>query len=154
LPRGNSGRRSIAYFISAPFEGFGFCFPGTAQSGAEKANALPGGRTAALPLAPSRAIDAVHKHNVANVTDRDRPSTLSIVWSADGCKCALLINGYPHAAFDFAAKRGYCRTNFPNETEGSWSKSDHSWSDDAIAWLGLKGRSRFDLSTARFSTCT
>src|SRR6516165_2857572 len=50
LPRGNSGRRSIAYFMEAPFEGFVFCFLGTAQSGAEKANSLPGGRTA-----PSRS---------------------------------------------------------------------------------------------------
>jgi hypothetical protein len=89
-------------------------------------------------------LDAVHIYNVANVMDRDRPSTLSIVWSEDGSKCALLINGYPHAAFDFAAKRGYCRTNFPNfpnEAEGNWSKSDHSWSDDAVAWLGSKGTS-------------
>jgi hypothetical protein len=44
FPRGNSGRRSIAHFISAPFEGFVFCFPGTAQDGAGKANALPSGR--------------------------------------------------------------------------------------------------------------
>jgi hypothetical protein len=89
-------------------------------------------------------LDAVHIYNVANVMDRDRPSTLSIVWSEDGSKCALLINGYPHAAFDFASKRGYCRTNFPNfpdEAEGNWSKSDHSWSDDAVAWLGPKGTS-------------
>ena len=49
-PGGNNGRRSIAYFISAPVEGFVFCFPGTAQSRAEEANALPGGRNA-----PSRS---------------------------------------------------------------------------------------------------
>ena len=89
-------------------------------------------------------LDAVHIYNVANVVDRDRPSTLSIVWSEDGAKCALLINGYPHAAFDFAAKRGYCRTNFPNfpnKAERSWAESDHSWSDEAVAWLGLGGTS-------------
>jgi len=92
----------------------------------------------------NKILDSVHIYNVANVADRDRPSTLSIVWSEDGCKCALLINGYPHAAFDFAAKRGYCRTNFPNfpdEGEGGWSKSDHSWSADAVEWLELKGTS-------------
>ena len=85
-------------------------------------------------------LDAVHIYNVANVVDRDRASSLSIVWSDDGCKCALLINGYPHAAFDFAAQRGYCRTNFPNfekQTEGCWPSSDHNWSDEAVAWLGL-----------------
>jgi hypothetical protein len=83
-------------------------------------------------------LDAVHIYNVASVIDRDRPSKLSIVWSGDESKCALLINGYPHAAFDFGAKRGYCRTNFPNfpdSTEGRWKESDHSWSDDAVNWL-------------------
>ena len=84
-------------------------------------------------------LDAVHIYNVATVADRDRTSSLSIVWSDDGMKCALLINGYPHAAFDFGAQRGYCRTNFPNfpiTTPGCWPSSDHSWSDEAICWLG------------------
>jgi hypothetical protein len=83
-------------------------------------------------------LDAVHIYNVANVSDRDRESSISIVWSADGMQCALLINGYPHATFDFGAKRGYCRTNFPNfpNTPSScWDSSDHSWSDEAVAWL-------------------
>ncbi len=62
----------------------------------------------------------------------------AILWSGDGIKCALLINAYPHAAFDFEAKRGYCRTNFPNfpkTSAGCWDSSDHHWSDEAIAWL-------------------
>jgi hypothetical protein len=83
-------------------------------------------------------LDAVHIYNVANVMDRDQPSTLFIAWSDDGSRCALLINDYPHAAFDFKAKRGYCRTNFPNFHEskkGKWRKSDHTWSDEAVAWL-------------------
>jgi hypothetical protein len=91
-----------------------------------------------LNRSDSMIVDAVHIYNVANVTDRDRPSTLSIEWSVDGLKCALLINGYPHAAFDFSAKRGFCRTNFPNSpstSPGCWPSSDHSWSDGAIGWL-------------------
>ena len=85
--------------------------------------------------------DAVHIYNVSNVADRDRPSKLSIVWSEDGSKCALLINEYPHAVFDFDARRGYCRSNFPNypdppePSESTWPSSDHSWSDEAAAWL-------------------
>ena len=94
----------------------------------------------AMDLARSEntILDAVHIYNVASVSDRDRESSLSIVWSADGMKCALLINGYPHATFDFGAKRGYCRTNFPNLPNtplGCWDSSDHHWSDEAIAWL-------------------
>ena len=83
-------------------------------------------------------VDAVHIYNVANVTDRDRDSTVSILWSDDGTKCALLINNYAHAAFDFEATRGYCRTNFPNFSKnpsGCWNSSDHHWSDAAVAWL-------------------
>jgi hypothetical protein len=83
-------------------------------------------------------VDAVHIYNVSSVTDRERESTLAIVWSDDGLKCALLINGYPHAAFDFSLRRGYCRTNFPNfkpAPSDHWLTEDHSWSDDAVAWL-------------------
>jgi hypothetical protein len=83
-------------------------------------------------------LDALHIYNVANVSDRDRVSSLSIVWSADGIKCALLINGYPHATFDFGGKRGRCRTNspsLPNAAPDCWDSSDHQWSDEAITWL-------------------
>jgi hypothetical protein len=86
-------------------------------------------------------LDAVQIYIVANVVGRDRPSGLLIVWSEDGRKCALLINDYPHAVFDFEARRGYCRSNFPNypdppePSESIWPSSDHSWSDEAAAWL-------------------
>ena len=84
-------------------------------------------------------VDAVHIYNVANVVDRDRPSQVKIVWSDDGMKCALLINEYVHAAFDFSLRRGYCRTNFPNfenPEDSGWIKADHAWSDNAVSWLG------------------
>ena len=87
----------------------------------------------------STIVDAVQIYNVANVIDRDRPSVVKIVWSKNGMRCALLINGYPHAAFDFSAKRGYCRTNFPNfknPEDGRWITVDHTWSDEAVSWLG------------------
>jgi hypothetical protein len=85
---------------------------------------------------PNEIVDALHIYNVRNVRDSHKPSELQIVWSSDGNKCALLINNHPHAAFDFLARRGYCRTNFPNFAgERDWQHSDHSWSDDAISWL-------------------
>ena len=92
-----------------------------------------------LKRSDNMILDAVQIYNVESVLDRDRSSTLSIVWSGDGLKCALLINSYPHAAFDFAAQRGFCRTNFPNFPESTvhgWTSSDHRWSDDAVTWLG------------------
>jgi hypothetical protein len=93
-----------------------------------------------LSRSKDRVVDALHIYNVASVVDRDRPSQVGIVWSEDGSKCALLINSYPHAVFDFSANRGYCRMNFPNLEESAddgWRKSDHSWSDEVVCWLGL-----------------
>jgi hypothetical protein len=87
-------------------------------------------------------VDAVNIYNVSNVVDRDRPSQVKILWSEDGTKCALLINEHPHAAFDFVARRGYCRTNFPNfknPEDGSWVTADHTWSHAAVSWLTLSG---------------
>jgi len=92
-------------------------------------------------LTPDAIVDAVQIYSVSNVVDRERPSTASIVWSPDESRCALLINGYPHAVFDFHAKRGYCRTNFPNFANpvvAGWLQSDHSWSEDAIRWLKME----------------
>jgi hypothetical protein len=87
---------------------------------------------------PNMILDAVHIYNVKSVTDRDHTSVVSIRWALKDRKCALLINGYAHAAFDFVAKRGYCRTNFPkfsDPPDGSWLTSDHKWADDAVSWL-------------------
>ena len=76
-------------------------------------------------------LDALHIYDVPNVADKDIPSKIQIVWSADGLKSALLINRYPHAVFDFKAKRGYCRTGFPPPFE-EWTKSSHDWHDKAM----------------------
>jgi hypothetical protein len=81
--------------------------------------------------------DAVHIYNVADVEDGDEPSELKIGWSEDGAKVVLLINDYPHAVFNFAAKRGYCRNNFPPPA-GEWAKfhRGHAWDDAVLAVFG------------------
>ena len=79
-------------------------------------------------------VDALHIYNVHTVTDRKKPSTVQIVWSQDGLKAALLINDQPHAVFDFAAHRGYCRTGFP-PADKNWSDHTHDWSDEAMALI-------------------
>lgn len=87
-------------------------------------------------------LDAVFIYNVKDVKDRDRASEIMIYWSNTHDKCALVINGYPHAAFDFEARRGFCRADFPNFKEGSndlWPQQDHSWSDGAVSWLYERG---------------
>lgn len=72
--------------------------------------------------------DAVHIYNVEDVSDSHIPSDVKIGWSEDSQKCVLLINGYPHGAFDFVGKNGYCRSGFPPPINEVWSKSGHEWS--------------------------
>jgi hypothetical protein len=76
-------------------------------------------------------IDALHVYNVASVTDRSIPSRFQVVWSSDGMKVGLFINGCPHAVFDFAAERGYCRTGFPPPSAG-FSSESHAWDGAAL----------------------
>lgn len=64
-------------------------------------------------------LDALHIYNVADVTDKDKPSTVKILWTEDLNKAFLSINNYYHAVFDFQNKAGYCRTGFPS--------SNHKW---------------------------
>jgi len=42
----------------------------------------------------------------------------------------LLINRYPHAVFDCAARRGYGRSGSPPPA-ADWTKFDHAWDDSA-----------------------
>lgn len=78
--------------------------------------------------------DALHIYNVADVADKRLPSMVELGWSSDNQKAVLLINGYTHAIFDFAAKRGYCRTGFPRPSASSgWQ--GHDWDDSACELL-------------------
>ena len=85
-------------------------------------------------------VDSVHVYQVSAVLDHPSeeldvhvPCEIRIVWSPDQHRVALLLNGRPHAAFDFNAKRAYCRSNFPSTS--SWSTSGHSWDDNAVDFL-------------------
>ncbi len=60
----------------------------------------------------------------------------SVQWSKDGLLAALYIDGSAQAIFDFGAKCGYCRTNFPNflAAQGSgWRKDSHAWNEELLA---------------------
>ena len=78
-------------------------------------------------------LEAMHIYNAENVTDADKESEVSILWSADGLKICLLINDYPHAVFDFDAKRGYCRNNFPKPL--NWTNHDFRWDDRVLEYF-------------------
>jgi hypothetical protein len=68
----------------------------------------------------SNILDALHIYNVADVIDKDKSSTIRILWTTDFMKAVLSINNYYHAIFDFKAKAGYCRNGFPN-SNSSWT---------------------------------
>ena len=69
--------------------------------------------------------------NVGWVIDKEKPSRLQVLWTEDGLKAALYINSYAHAVFDFAARRGYCRSNFPTPNE-EWTSFGKEWSDAVL----------------------
>ncbi len=74
-------------------------------------------------------IDVMQFYVVETFKDRDKPATLQIAWLDDGLKAVLVIDRYPHAVFDFAARHGYSRVNFPAPASG-WT--GHDWDDIAI----------------------
>jgi hypothetical protein len=79
-------------------------------------------------------VDALHIYDASTVVKGDRQHTLRIAWSDDAEKAALFLNDYPHAVFDFAARRGYCRTNFPPPNT-TWTEHDHAWDGRVLQWF-------------------
>jgi hypothetical protein len=87
-------------------------------------------------------LDAMLIYNVsalaASDAELERPSAeriAAVEWSRDGLKAVLYLDGVAQALFDFAARCGYCRMDFPNfvaEQGDRWRKSSHAWSDAAL----------------------
>ena len=88
-------------------------------------------------------LDAMLIYNVsalaASDAELERPSAeriAAVEWSRDGLKAVLYLDGVAQALFDFEARCGYCRMDFPNfvaEQGDRWRKSSHAWSDAALA---------------------
>lgn len=77
-------------------------------------------------------LDALHIYDLASVKDREHPSEYKIGWSPSGRQAVLMINGYPHAVFDFDGKKGWCRSGFPPSNE-RWSPDGHDWDESSLA---------------------
>lgn len=75
-------------------------------------------------------VDALFIYDVKSVVDRYKPSLIQIIWSANGARAALQIDGVPQAVFDCEAQRGWCRTGFPPSST-KWSREGHQW-DEAV----------------------
>jgi hypothetical protein len=121
--------RETFYASDSPTSGYSVVFEDDGRTG----YAYPYDRGADPP---ARILDACHLYNAANVVDHDRASKVEVIWTADGLKAALLINGRAHAVIDFAAKHTYCRTNFPAPT-GPWrARARIPWNDDIMKEFG------------------
>jgi hypothetical protein len=87
-------------------------------------------------------LDAMLIYNVSALAASDeeleRPTAeriASVEWSRDGLKAVLYLDGFAQALYDFGARCGYCRMNFPNFLEGEgdvWRRNSHAWSDAAL----------------------
>ena len=75
-------------------------------------------------------LDALHIYNVKDILDADVSVKVEIIWSEDGLKSCLAINGFKHAVFDFESRKAYCRTNYP-PPDRRFTKS-HKWSDEVL----------------------
>jgi hypothetical protein len=95
-------------------------------------------------LGAQTVLDAVYVYNVLDVLNHPQPQLdvyepcdVEIMWSADQHRVALVLNGRPHAAFDFDHKRAYCLSNFPSKS--SWSIDGHEWDEQAVDFLAVPG---------------
>ncbi len=60
-----------------------------------------------------------------------QPRMVQILWSRDWLKCALIIDGYCHALYDFETHGGYNINEFP-PPNNFWTKGGRQLSDDLI----------------------
>jgi hypothetical protein len=80
--------------------------------------------------AESPIVDALGVYNVDQVPGRVR--LVEVGWSDDGTKAMLRLDQHPVAVYDFAARRGWCRSGFPPRTTSGWTSFGHAWEDEAL----------------------
>ena len=80
-----------------------------------------------LHQANQPVVDSLFVYNVSDIEQESlkEPRRLEICWSEDGYQAFLLINGYPHAVFDFKQFVGYNHSKHPYPELGSmWSRKE------------------------------
>ena len=77
-------------------------------------------------------LDAMLIYNVGTMQTPELERLAAVQWSRDGQRAALYLDGTPQALFDFTARTGICRMDFPNflqEQGDLWRKGTHAWND-------------------------
>ncbi|OOS01594.1 hypothetical protein B0186_02505 [Canicola haemoglobinophilus] len=82
-------------------------------------------------------VDSLFVYAVKDIDEKslNEPRKLQIAWSEDGYKAFLLINGYPHAVFDFQQFIGYNHTKFPEPEFGSMWVHKETTQELVDKWL-------------------
>ena len=78
-------------------------------------------------------LDAMLIYNVGALKDAATERLAAVEWSKNGQQAVLYLDGTAQALFDFAARAGFCRMDFPNYlADDQWRKTSHAWSDAAL----------------------
>ncbi|WP_032093467.1 MULTISPECIES: DUF2251 domain-containing protein [Pasteurellaceae] len=82
-------------------------------------------------------VDSLFVYSVQDIEAHSlhEPRKLQIAWSEDGYKAFLLINGYPHAVFDFSGFVGYNHSKFPPPELGSMWTHKETTQELVDKWL-------------------
>ena len=83
-------------------------------------------------------VDMLHVYNVDSTSNHHEARKLEICWDESGYLALLLINGYPHAVFDFARLVGYNGNKYPQpDLMSMWTREEIT-NKQAEQWLGVK----------------
>lgn len=78
-------------------------------------------------------LDSLHIYDTDQVQSAIK---VEIIWSEDGFKSALLINGIMHAAVNYEIMQSCCRTGFPPaDSRSPFCVDGHLWTDECYTWF-------------------
>ena len=81
-----------------------------------------------------KILDALHIYESTTTPARGKAGSIKIIWSTDWQRCALILNNYCHAIFDFENHGGYNRDGFPPPNE-IWTKGERELTDGMVIEL-------------------
>lgn len=76
---------------------------------------------------PQPVVDSLFVYRLSDIQQSSlhEPRQLQICWSEDGYLAVLLLNGYPHAVFDFRNFIGYNHSQFPYpDLSSMWQRKE------------------------------
>jgi hypothetical protein len=75
--------------------------------------------------------EAAEAGDDADFDDGAGPTDLKLIWSRDWLKCALVLDGYVHALFDFESQGGYNINAFP-PPNSIWTQGDRTLTAELV----------------------